>query len=112
MYDLRYARDGYSVEAAIRKGRELPDWAKDVPDLEFPETFFLDSFWYLHTERNYELATIPFSKIDEYGIKKGLDDVIRKCFIDIIMMTDIAFINYTTEDSKKKREPDIRVKPK
>lgn len=30
---MRYERDGFSVESAIKKGRDLPEWYLDRPEL-------------------------------------------------------------------------------
>lgn len=87
-------RDGFSVDAAIEKGRKLPDWYEDEPALYEPEFFYLQAFNELNTERlntGFGIGEIPNSKIKEYGRDEGLSEEMCKTLVIIIRIMDQAF---------------------
>lgn len=93
------------MEAAIAKGRELPEWYLecDPPDPELGETFFFDAFWKLHTTRHLGMGMgpIPWDKIVEYGFLHDLDRDMLHAFIAIIMAMDTTYLQWQVEQADR-----------
>lgn len=91
-------RDGYSIEAAVEKGRELPEWFDecDPPDPELGEDFYFRAFWDLHTCRHIGMGfgPIPWNTIVEYGFLQDLDRDMLRPFIRIIREMDTAYLEW------------------
>lgn len=69
---LRLDRDGFSVEAARKKGRKLPDWYLAEPPDPPMADFFYDAFRDLTTCRPPDGGAIPWDKAMAYADRKGL----------------------------------------
>lgn len=68
------------MEAAIAKGRSLPDWFLAEPPKSPLDPYVFDVFRELQTCRNYEMGPIPWDAIVNYGFTKGLD----QCNVDML----------------------------
>ncbi|WP_299085056.1 hypothetical protein [uncultured Paraglaciecola sp.] len=90
------------LETAEAKGREIPDWARDPAILDFPETFFLSSFWKLHTERHFENGPIPRSEIRAQILRYDIQGQLLEDCIDIVSLVDNSFLSYIAAERKKK----------
>lgn len=101
LWDLRYEKEGYSAEAAQRKGREVPEWFLDEPAVGRMDHFYGKAFNDLSTCRSFGmgLGPIPWDKIDEYGRKAGLTNDILKAFIDIIRLMDEAYLRHHKDEA-------------
>ena len=88
-------RDGFSVEAAERKGRSLPQWFLDQPEVpEGGETdFIFAAFEDLATCRN-EAGSIPWSEARLYALHYGLDANAFAQFWLIVKAMDAAERNW------------------
>ena len=93
---MRYERDGYSVEAALAKGRELPEWFLDEPPKGPLDDFYLEAFWVLSSTRYFDRGPIPWNIIVEYGCYHGLATDIMKAFVTIISAMDASFIKWVS----------------
>ncbi len=103
---MRYSRDGFSVDAAIEKGRELPQWYLDEP-LSLPgDERFLDAFWYLTTERRWALGPIPASKTQQYAYDRGWSSDIIVLFCRMIRKLDEAYLQWAAKEAKKETGQD------
>ena len=51
MWELRYERDGFQVEAALRKNRATPEWYDNEPIIEPTDIFYIKAFHDLSTCR-------------------------------------------------------------
>lgn len=69
---MRFDRDGFSVDAARKKRRPLPQWYLDEPDDPPGASLFYDAFRDLTTERPPDGGAIPWSKVMAYADRKGL----------------------------------------
>lgn len=58
---MRYERDGFSVEAARKKRRKLPDWYVNRPPDVKGSAFFYEAYRDLATERRHAEGAIPWS---------------------------------------------------
>ena len=101
MFELRYERDGFQVEAARAKGRELPEWFSRQPPLEPGDDFWLSAFFELHTTRNADGGPIPWDCIREYGVHAGLDADLIRTLIAVVRAMDIAFLGWRQQQRKR-----------
>lgn len=106
------------MEAAIEKGRELPEWylESEPPNPELGEDFFFEAFWSLHTTRNLGMGMgpIPWDKIVEYGFFHELDRDMLHAFVSIIRAMDNAYLEWQAEQADRNKgrgEPSTRRKP-
>ena len=74
--------------------------------LRIGDDFFLSAFWLLSTERQIgmELGEIPWSKVIEYGLHKGLDHDMLDPFVHIIRDMDAAYLRWTGKELEKARQ--------
>jgi len=91
------------VEAAERKGRPLPDWFLEEPELLPGDTFYLEAFWELSTCRSFGngMGPIPWTAIIEYGLRFGLDDDMLAPFVTVIRAMDAEYVHWNSEEAKK-----------
>ena len=94
---MRLERDGFSVDAAIRKGRPLPEWYEDEPVIESADIFYLKSFYDL----SMSIGTVPWTAMLEYASHYRLSWDVTEAFIDIMREMDQAYIEYQTEEQKR-----------
>lgn len=86
---MRFDRDGFSVEAARKKKRKLPDWYLDEPPEPPGAGFFYDAFADLMTERR-DGGAIPWSKAMAYADRKGLLPDVADVLWTVIKKMDSA----------------------
>lgn len=100
-WDLRYARDGFSVAAAEAKGRALPEWYVDRPVEQPGDDFFLEAFADLSTCRPVGLAVgpIPWDRIVAYARWRSLGAALEATFVAVIRQMDDAFVEWSAEQS-------------
>lgn len=106
LFQLRLRRDGFSVDAAIEKGRELPSWFLEAPEPEVQDQFYLQAFWELHTCRSFgfDLGPIPWRDIIRYGEYQRLDDDVLRLFVYIIRELDDAYLGFRADEARRQRE--------
>lgn len=109
-------KDGWILDAAELKGRPLPEWAQDVPELELVDNIYLSAFWDLTTERKYEMGPIPNSSILDFCKDREFDQIVTMIFNAIIRALDKVYLEWVAgerDKSMNKPEPKINVtKPK
>src|SRR5690606_11766519 len=104
LWELRWERDGFSVEAALAKGRPIPDWAKEEPQLLPGDEFYVEAFWELCSERLMPMGQIPWRSIVEYGRHKSLDDDILPVFHTVVREMDRAYLRWQAEQADRQRD--------
>lgn len=104
---MRYERDGYSIESGIRKGRPLPDWYVDEPELIRGAEFFLKAFRHLNSCRSFgmSLGPIPWSEILLYAKHNELDFEATNILVNVISSMDSAYLNWQKETNSNGRVP-------
>jgi hypothetical protein len=105
---LRYRRDGFSVQAAIDKGRALPDWYLAKPDLEPGEDAYLQAFWLLGTGRavgSYTIGSIPWRDMVSYADRLGLSGSTHDLFVRVISEMDAGYLAWKAEEMKARKTP-------
>lgn len=100
---MRYAVDGWVVEAAIRKGRALPDWATKASELTIFEQTYLTAFWCLSSERKYEGGPIPHSSMVEYCNIMELNYNLSDVLIGIVKLLDNEYRKLRASELSKSR---------
>ncbi len=93
------------MEAAVRKGRKLPDWYLEEPPRQPLDQFYLGSFWALSTTRNYEFGPIPWDQIVKYGLRVGLDDDMIEVFVILLRAMDAGYLEYMVSELDRQRKP-------
>lgn len=98
-FELRFQRDGFSIESAIIKKRALPDWFVDAPDIEPVDNFFLKAFNDLSTMRT-DMNPIPWDKIIEYAEWHDVDRDFIDSFIEIIRIIDAFYLDWLAKEQQ------------
>ena len=100
---MRYERDSFSIDAAIRKNRPLPDWFMDEPEIEPQDRFFIKAFFDLDTCRSVgmDIGRIPWSIIVQYSDRYKLDEDVSEAFVDIIREMDNAFLKWNLGERER-----------
>lgn len=91
------------MESAILKGRRLPNWYLDEPQIVGIESFYINSYWDLSSTRRFQDGPIPWDKIVEYGKQKGLEYGILDSFVAIVRAMDAAFLEWRREQADRQR---------
>lgn len=98
---LRLDRDGFSVEAARKKKRKLPQWYLDEPPEPYASEFFYDAFRDLCTCRPPDGGAIPWDKAMAYAERTGLEPDVVDAFWTVIRMMDSAERRWQIENLKR-----------
>lgn len=98
VWNERYHEQEFSILAAIKKGRPVPDWVDDEPFLEPGEYWILEAYGDLLTCRTLD-GVIPWSAIVEYADRAGLEPDVTQAFVRIIRYLDMERI----ERQRRKR---------
>ncbi len=89
------------MDAALRKGRDLPQWYLDEPPRQSDDPFYMGAFWVLSTTRRYELGPIPWDRILLYARHVGLMEDMVDGFTEIVRTMDTAYREWSVEEAKK-----------
>lgn len=93
------------MEAAIAKGRPLPQWYLDEPTMFVGYDWFITAFWRLTTDRpmaNGGLGPIPWSSRLQYAIVHGIPRDMIEAFVDIIGILDTAYLKWMAKEMQPK----------
>jgi hypothetical protein len=94
------------VESAIEKGRDLPDWYLEEPEIGPAEGFYMRAFWDLSTCRStsFSVGPIPWTAIVQYGTWQGLDPLNHAAFVRIIRDMDREYQEVLEAQAKRHRQ--------
>lgn len=97
----------FVVKSALAKGRPLPAWVDNEPELFDGDEFYIQAWYELDTCRQVgmDVGMIPWDKIVLYGQFHGLENDVLQAFIQIIREMDAAFM----KRKEQKREVDKHV---
>lgn len=98
---MRYERDGFSVEAARKKGRQIPDdhWINDEPEIVPYSEVFLEAYRDLATCRPPD-GPIPWDKAMAYADRKGFAPDLAEVLWAVVWRIDVAERNWRVEQLK------------
>lgn len=88
----------------------LPQWFLDEPVPDDGTKLVVAAFWELSTERSigWVPGQIPQSRIEAYGVKKGLPDAIMGLFSAAVRACDDSYLEWISKrraSSAEKQEP-------
>lgn len=95
----------------IERGRPLPDWYKDAPDMRPGDPFYLRAYDELCSERHFSDGTIgqiPWSKIVQYHQTYNLDDDLLDPLIYIIRCMEKADLDLIRQENERRRQAQER----
>ena len=100
MWELDCEAKGFQVDAAERKGRALPKWYVEGPDLLGRDDWYLAAFHRLSTCRplGFGPGPIPWRDIHRYALHAGLDRSATESFTTVIMTMDAAWLRWQEEN--------------
>ena len=104
IFQRRLAKDGWSIETIKERGLKLPDWYVNSPARFIGDTFYLNAYAELCTERHstdYSVGVIPWSSIVNYARHHGINDDILESFIYIIREMEREDLSVYAEEQKK-----------
>lgn len=90
---MKFDRDGFSVEAAKRKKRPLPEWYLAEPQLPSGLQFFMNAYHDLATCRPWDGGNplpIPWTACALYADRKGLEADLADLLWDAVRAADQA----------------------
>ncbi len=100
LWELRYQRDGFVVDALLEREKPLPDWVLDEPILEPFESFYIRGFYCLLTERRGGVC-IPYSEIITFGERSGLDSAMLGTFTTIMWKLETVYNSWAKGEQDK-----------
>jgi hypothetical protein len=103
LWELRYERDGFSVESARKKGRRLPDdhWYHDKPALPFGADFFFAAYRDLISCRHPD-GPIPWTATMEWADRRRLDRGLADALWTVVNRLDCAERQWRFDQIKTK----------
>lgn len=99
---MRYQRDGYSVEAAKKKRRPIPDdhWYHQRPAIPPGVGMFFEAFRDLQTCRLPD-GPIPWTAAIKWAKRRGLSPELTDVLWGVIWRLDNAERSWRVEDLKR-----------
>jgi hypothetical protein len=88
------------------KGRPAPAWVDEEPSIDEIGFWFLEAFWTLSTCRSLGMAygPIPWTAIDYFSQRRGLDDTSALIFTQVIREMDSAFLAWQAGEAEARRK--------
>tara|TARA_R110002167_G_scaffold93122_2_gene249827 strand:+ start:23218 stop:23478 length:261 start_codon:yes stop_codon:yes gene_type:complete len=80
--------------------RGLQEFIDSEPELEPFEGIYLRAFWRLITERRGG-PVIPYSEIEKYAARQGLDSDMIETFCEVIWSLDRAHTDWARAEQKR-----------
>ncbi len=100
------ARDGWSVEVGLRKGRDAPDWWLDEPQLGPLDVWVISAFWTLSSCRQVGMGygQIPWTAIHAFAKDRKLSFDNRLIFEHLIREMDSEYLAWHSNEQDKRRK--------
>jgi len=85
-------------------GGRLPGWYDDRPPEVRGDEIYLRAFWELSSERQFgqSVGPIPWSKVIQYGERKGLDSVMIGVLEVVMRELDEVYLKDLLEAQRKR----------
>lgn len=89
----------------LERGRPLPGWYLDEPDLLPGDFLFIRAFFALSTCRAVGMGAgpIPWTAITEYADRLGLSWAMRRLFEDVMASLDETYMDWMEQQSGRDR---------
>lgn len=91
------------IETCQKRGQPLPDSLKDAPVLFFGLADYYSAFWKLSTDRPIGMGVgqIPWSSLDRYAQREGIDEDEFVRFEYLIRVMDDAYLEHANKPKPK-----------
>jgi len=109
LWEIKYEKNGFSVQAAIAKNRPLPQWYLDKPELDQFEEWLLVSFFELSNGR-VDGKLISWRDIADYSTLHEFDPVFSQVFKEIIIELDVLFWQHNKSERSTKEKEELKKK--
>lgn len=100
---MRYERDGWQVESAIRKNKPPPQWYLDEPEIPEEADFFYAAYNDLATCRPPD-GSIPWTAAMLYTEYKGLERDTSEIVWRVVKAIDGAVDQWQAEELERIRQ--------
>lgn len=98
--------DGWSLQAATAKGRALPAWYLDEPEIDPGERMYLEAFWVLSSCRarwGEMSGPIPWTAMKVYADHYALDADVSEGLFAIVRVLDSEYMRIEAERIARER---------
>lgn len=87
----------------LKRKTEFAWYFAERPDSDESDAFFLAAFWDLDTCRaiGFGLGHIPWTAIDAYGLRHGLEPDVLNAFHQIIKALDARYLKWCADEMPK-----------
>lgn len=106
LWEDRLKREQFSIDAAMLKGRALPEWYLQEPYLLPGEEFYLTAFYRLSADRaasGLGIGCIPYTSRVLYAERAGFDGFMVEAFVDILGVIDGRYVSRQEERISKEQ---------
>ena len=89
----------------------MPEWFRKQPPPVECEDFYIRAYARLSSERHYfgqEVGPIPWSKVDLYARRYGLNAAMTDFFVDLLLGLDVSYRGRLRDGDEKQRSRDER----
>ncbi|MES0340684.1 MAG: hypothetical protein ABUK08_00050 [Candidatus Humimicrobiaceae bacterium] len=102
IWELEFKEKEFSLQAAIAKGRALPEWALNKPEHLPGDEFFLTAFYQLSSCRYFSEVPgpIPWDKIILYAHIRELEPDVSLAFEYILREMDAGYLSWYSKKQK------------
>jgi hypothetical protein len=103
IWELNFKEKEFSLQAAITKGRAIPEWALNNPEHLRGDEFFLTAFYQLSSCRHLTSESpgpIPWDKIILYASVKELEPDVSLAFEYILREMDAGYLKWYSKKQK------------
>lgn len=103
---MRLSRDGFAVDAALAKGRELPEWYINAPEIPEGAEIFFQHFYDLTTCRQFgdQPGPIPWLAIAQYADHHGYVGAAKEIVIQVMRDMDNTYLEWTAKEIKRRQD--------
>lgn len=102
---MRLSRDGFAVDAALAKGRELPEWFTNAPEIPEGAEIFFQHFYDLTTCRQYgdQPGPIPWLATAQYADHHGYVGSAKEIVIQVIREMDNTYLEWSAKEINRRQ---------
>ena len=99
---MRHQRDGWSIQSGLAKGRPLPQWYLDEPEVNPLDFWFIEAFWDLTSTRQLGEVPGPISWIvvQQWSDVHLLDPETASTLQRVIREMDNVYLDWTMKALK------------
>lgn len=100
------------MESAKAKGRKVPDWYSEKPEILPGDEFYFAEFWILDTLRQRSggaIGPIPVPAVEERGeARHGFSDDVLELYVAVVRAMDDGYIEWQAAEFKRETSRETR----